>query len=259
MSNYDPQNQYPPPQYQQYPQPPQKKSKAWLWILAGCGTFVLLGGITAAVLVYYVFDKAQEVVELAEEQPALAVAKFVTALNPHLEIVSVDEEKGLITVKDKNTGKTVTVNVDEARDGKIEFTEEGKEPATIEAGGSGESGSLEIKTEEGTAKFGAGAPDNLPDWLPAYPGAEIKGTYSVKNKEGQSASFTFTTEDSMDKVISFYEDALKSAGFAMTTNVTQPNRKMWTGQDADKKRTAVVIAGEQGNKVSVSVTYTIKE
>ncbi|MCI0490128.1 MAG: hypothetical protein L0229_26340 [Blastocatellia bacterium] len=196
---------------------------------------------------------------MAEDQPALAVAKFVTAMNPDLELVSVDEEKGLITIKNKKTGKTVTVNVDEARDGKIEFTEEGKESVSIEAKGEGDSGSLEVKTEEGTAKFGAGAPDNLPDWLPAYPGAEIKGTYSVQNKKGQSASFSFTTDDSMSEVISFYEERLKNAGLPMTANVTQPKSKMWSGEDAGKKRTAIILAAEKDGNTTVNVTYSIKE
>lgn len=261
MSNYDTRNQYQPNTQPQYPQgaPPQNKSKVWVWVLGGCGAIILLGGITFAALVYFVFDKAQEAIELAEDQPALAVAKFVTAMNPDLELVSVDEEKGLITVKDKKTGKTVTVNVDQARDGKIEFTEDGKDPVTIEAKGEGDSGSLEVKTPEGTAKFGAGAPDNMPDWLPAYPGAEIKGTYSVQNKDGQNASFTFTTKDSPDKVISFYEDRLKGAGFSMAANVTQPTGRTWTGQDADKKRNVFVTAGERGGETAVNITYVIKE
>ena len=261
MSNYDTQNQYQPHTQPQYPQggPPQNKSKTWLWILGGCATLILIGGIVAAIVVFYVVDKAQEAIETSEKQPALAVAKFIAAMDPDIEIVSVDEEKGLITIRNTKLGKTVTVNVEDARKGKIEFTEEGKNPVTIEAGGEGESGSVEVKTEEGTAKIGGGAPEDLPDWLPAYPGADIKGNYSAKTKDGQNATFTFTTEDSINKVVSFYEDSLKSAGFSTTANFAQANRKMWTGQDANKKRSVVVVAAEQANKVTVSVNYTIKE
>jgi len=170
MSDYNTQRQYQPGPPPQYPQggPPQKKSKVWLWVLAGCGTFVLLGMVAFIAAGYFVWNKAQEAgldPELMESQPALAAAKLVTALNPDLELVSVDEEEGLITIREKKTGKTVTVNVDQARAGKIVFEAEGEEPVTVEATGEGDSGSVEVTSEKGTVKIGSGASVNLPDWL----------------------------------------------------------------------------------------------
>lgn len=45
-----------------------------------------------------------------ESNLALAAAKLMTAMNPGMEIVSVDEATGDVKVRDKNTGQTVTLN-----------------------------------------------------------------------------------------------------------------------------------------------------
>ena len=120
---FPPQQSFPPP-------PPQKKSKVWVWVLAGCGTFIVIGVIAVFLGGYFVWNKAKEAgldPELMQKKPALAAAKLMVATNPDVELVSVDEEKGLITVKDKKTGKTVTVNLDEVNSGKITFKGEGKD------------------------------------------------------------------------------------------------------------------------------------
>ncbi len=272
MSNYDTQQQYqpgPPPQYSQYPQgEPPKKKKTWLYILLGCGSLIIISVIGFAIAGYFAYQKASRMAkeagldpELMEKQPALAMAKFITATNPDLELVSVDEEKGLITVRDKKTGKTVTVNLEDARRGKIEFKEEGKEAVTIEAKGEGDSGGVEVKSEEGTVKLGSGAPANLPEWLPSYPGATIRGNYSADGKDGRSGSFSFTTNDSIDDVAAFYQRALEEAGLKIRTNLTQqseePSRTL-VADDANKKRTAVVNAVSGKDGVTVNVTYAIK-
>ena len=110
MSNYvppttpigmPPQQQFPPP-------PPQKKSNVLTWVLVGCGTFVILGVIAFVVGGYFVWNKAKQAgldPALMQKQPALATAKIMVAMNPDIELVSVDEEKGLITVKTKRQAR----------------------------------------------------------------------------------------------------------------------------------------------------------
>src|SRR6476620_7608924 len=124
------QQQFPPP-------PPQKKSNVLVWVVAGCGTFVVISVIVVFLGGYFIWNKAKEAgldPELMQKRPALAVAKMMVAANPDVELVSVDDEKGLITVKDKKTGKTVTVNLEEAQKGKITFKGDDKDDeVSIEA------------------------------------------------------------------------------------------------------------------------------
>src|SRR5205809_3119634 len=165
MSNYvppttpigGPAGQQFPPQQQFPPPPPQKKSNVLVWVIAGCATFVVIGIIAVFLGGYFVWNKAKEAgldPELMQKRPALAEAKMMVEAKPDVELVSVDDEKGLITVKDKKTGKTLTVNLDEAEQGKIVFKDDKNEEVTLEAKGGGDAGSVVVKCKEGPAQCG---------------------------------------------------------------------------------------------------------
>jgi hypothetical protein len=254
-----------PPQ-QAFPPPPQKKSNVMVWVLAGCGTFVVLGVIAVMLGGYFVWNKAKEAgldPELMQKRPALAVAKMMVAANPDIELVSVDDEKGLITIKDKKTGKTVTVNLADVESGKVTLKGDGDdEEVTFEAKGDDETGSLEVKSKDGSAVFGAGSAVKLPDWFPSYPGAAIKGAFSSHGKDGEGGSFGFSTADSIEKVVKFYEDNLKQAGLKVTTNTVQQNGAVSMGslacEDEGKNRTAFINAFSEKGQTQVTVVVASK-
>jgi hypothetical protein len=273
MSNYVPPTTpiNPPPghPYNQQPQypggpPPKKGSKILLWGLVGCGSLLLIGAILVFTGGYYVYNKAKDMgfdPELMEKQPALAVGKILAATNPDVELVSVDEEKGLITLREKKTGKVTTINLEDAQAGRIVFKDEGGEEVTIEAGVEGESGTVDIKTPEGKARLGAGSEANMPDWIPEYPDAEITGNFSMQSDKTDSGSFSFTTGDSIEEVISFYEDGLKQSGLKVSTNLLRQEGKVThgtaVGEGADKKLSAYVNAQAVGSGTQVTVTFQI--
>jgi len=254
---FPPQQSFPPPA-------PQKKSNVLMWVLVGCGTFTLLGIIVVVLGGFFVWNKAKEAgldPELMEKHPAVATAKMLVALNPDIELVSVDEEKELITIKDKKTGETITVSLDQAKKGKVTFKKDGQE-AVIEAKADESSGTLEVKSAEGSAKFGTGSVAQLPDWLPAYPETQPQGSYSAQSKEGASGGFHFTTTDAIAKVIGFYEDGLKRAGMSVTTNIIQTNGKatggIATAEDSNKNRTAYINAAVNDEGTQVTVVFASK-
>ena len=275
MSNYVPPTapmgqppQYPGPPQQGYyqgqpPPPPQQKSKTWVWLLAGCGTVILLGAIAAAVLGYFAYRKTQEIASDLEKDPAMTVAKFVVAANPDVEMVSVDEGKGVIVVKDKKTGKQLTVNLEDARNGRIVFQEEGKESVTIEAkGGEEGSGTVELKSEKGSVSFGSNPNAVMPGWLPAYPGATPQGNYSMKSGEGETGSFHFTTDDSIEKVMAFFEAQLKAEGFVVNTTSWKQSGAvaggMVTGEEKSSKKSVNVVLGSEKGTTQVNITFVVK-
>lgn len=254
-----------PPQ-QQFPPPPQKKSNVLMWVLAGCGTFLIIGIIAVFLGGYFVWNKAKQAgldPDLIQNKPALAVAKMIVAANPDVELVSVDDDKGLITVRNKKTGETVTVNLDDAQKGKISFKKDGEDEVTFEANGDESKGSLEVKSAEGNAKFSTGSADSLPDWLPVYPDVQLVGSYSAQNKDGQSGGFHFATKDPPNKIISYYEDGLRRAGMEVNTNLLQTNGKvsggMATGEDTKKKRVVSVNALPSDEGTQVTVVYEVKQ
>jgi hypothetical protein len=252
-----------PPQ-QSFPPPPQKKSKALMWVLVGCGTFIVLGVIVVILGGYFVFNKAKQAgfdPDLMEKNPQLAVAKMMVAANPDVEFVSSDDQKGTITIRDKKSGETMTISLEEAQQGKIVFKKDGQE-VTLEAKADESKGSLEVKSAEGTARFGSGSIDKLPDWLPSYPGSQPMGSYAAQGEQGESGSFHFTTKDPPNKVIDFYEEGLKRAG--MTVNISQFQQigkgggRVATSEDSEKKRIAYINAIADDNGTQVTVVFEAK-
>lgn len=233
-----------------YGQPPKKSNKALMLGLIIGGAVVLIG---IGLAVWFAFMRTQ---------PTMMVAKLVTANNPNMEIVSVDEAKKQITFKEKKTGKVFTVSASDAEAGKITVRGEGGEEVSIEGKGDDTGGSIDIKSKEGSVTIGGGSAANLPDWLPAYPGVSMQGVYSVKNSENESAGFTFTTDDTPQQVVDFYENALEDAGMKVTTNNLKQSGRDYSSQvigtDSDRKRNAFINAMAEGGSTKVTMNYTIK-
>ena len=241
--------------------PPAKNGSALKWILIGVGGFfvVVIIGILAVTL--FVVQKAKQAgldTELIKRSPGLAIAKMAVATNPNVEMVSANEGRQEITVRDKQTGKIMTMSFEDAKNGKFVFRQDGKE-ATITTNSS--NGTVEVKSSEGTFKLGGSA--KLPAWVPDYPGSDPQGAFSAQGQDGDSGSFTFKTKDSPQKVARFYQDQFQSAGLKITTNVTGQDGNASTGvltaEDASNHHTLAVIIGPDDGQTAVNVTYTKKQ
>jgi hypothetical protein len=231
-----------------------QKTSALVWILGGCGGLIVLAAIVSGLSMYYIAHKARQVAR----NPALAVTRMIAALNPDVEVVSVDEDRGMITVRDKKTGKTITMNLRDAQKGKFVFEQDGKK-VEMEAHADGDKGSFEVKSSEGSMKFGTGT-GKMPDWLAAYPGSTPAGLFSMQNDKGASGSFHFTTGDSIDQVVGYYNDAFKKAGMKVNTNSVQQNGKtsygIVTAEEEGSKRKAMVNATVAGDGTNVGITFS---
>ena len=268
MSNYpgnDPLGTHPmhPPQPQSpYPSatPPQpKKSKTLFWVLGGCGTLLVIGIIVVAGLAWWGYSTARD----SLDKPALTAARILAAANPDVEVVSVDETKEEITLKDKKTGETVTITLKDARDGNITFKSDKTGEVSVQARRNGTDGTVEFKSSEGTATFGKGANAQLPSWLPEYPGATVTGVYTSNSSEGVNSSLTFTTSDSIEQVISFYENALQNTGFKVTTNFMKEGGQLANGSlSADRgdnyTRCFVMALSTSSTERNVTLNYQTK-
>jgi hypothetical protein len=257
---YPPQPVPPPPGAP--PQTPAKKGMGPLgWILIGCGGLIVVGGLIFGGLMmaggYFLKNKAAEF----EKNPAFAAAKLAVQVNPDLEIVSTDEAHATLTVKNKKTGEVATFNAEDAKNGHFVFkSKEGT--ATFDA--SGKEGVMKVTTDKGeTATFGAGAPQNLPSWLPVYPGGTVQGTFDTTNAEGRSAAFTVTSTDPADKVLDYYESQLKSAGLKVDKTTMSSNNQTsggtLTAKSDDEKRQASVIIGSANGQTSATITFQEKK
>ena len=237
------------------PLPPGKKTSPIVWVLVALAGFFVFAVVAIMALGFFVFHKAKRAgfdVALLEKKPEMALLKMAVAANPDAELVSIDEDRGIASVRDKKTGKVVTMNFADIRKGKLTFTEDGKK-VTIQGQANGNQGGVEVKTDEGTARIGTGAV-KLPSWLPAYSGANAEG-FSSEGSGGLTGGFGFRTSDTAEKVTSFYEDALKQGGF--TVEVTKHAvGAMLTGQSGTRK--AVINVLTEGSGTAVNGTFEEK-
>ncbi len=231
MATYPP---VPPPA----PLPPPKKSNVLKWVLIGIGVCFMLFVVAIVGLGLFVAHKAKQAgldPDLIKRSPALAAAKLMVAANPDVEMVSADEGKQVMTIREKKTGKVFTMSFDDAKNGKFTMTENGK--ATLTVGGKAKA----------------------PAWVPDYPGSDPQGAFSAQGEDGAGGTFTFKTQDSSDKVVKYYQDQFKASGLTVTNNITSQNGQSMGGmlgaQDETRKHTVTIILGVEGGETNVAVTY----
>lgn len=244
--------------------PPGRQTSPLVWILVAVGGVVVLGGLLMLAGGLFVYSKAKQAgldPQLMRENPGLAVAKMAAAVNPEVEVVDVNERRGVITLREKKTGKTVTLDFEDVKEGRISFESDEGERFTVEATGKGDAGSVTFRSSEGTLRVGAGS-EKIPAWIPAYPGSSPQGTMSAHGGESEQGAFHFTTSDPAEKVISYYASALKQAGFKVTTNIMQQDGKesggMVSGQAEERNRQVMILVGAESGVTSVNVTFSDK-
>lgn len=223
------------------PQPvaPRKKTSPLVWILVAVVGLFLLLGIAVIGGGFFLVHKAKQAgldPALWEKNPGLAATKLLTAANPDVQVLRIDEGKGLVTLKDKKTGKIVTLDFDAIKEGRISFQDEA----------TGESVTL-----------GGGSAVKIPAWVPSYPGSKPEGTFSAQGGEGQGGMFAFKTGDGPKKVLDWYQQSLEGAGFKVEANASGETGGIITAEDTSK-RSVMVTTGGEGGETGVQVTYSQK-
>jgi hypothetical protein len=234
---YPQQAQYPPqhgyPQQQPFPPPPPAKKgmPIWGWILIGVFTIAMLGAIAASVAAYLFVKKAEQIAK----NPLSAIVQVAAAANPDIEVLDVNEKTGKVTIRDKKNGKTVTIDGDAIKDGKISF-----------------------ESEEGRAEIGTGANSKAPAWVHVPSGATIIGSISGNSEKGDGGSIVFTSTESLETLKAFFEDKYKAAGFTQqVSSVTSSGEQAMqlVFQHEDRKRTVSVSMARNNDAASGTVIY----
>jgi hypothetical protein len=246
------------------PVPGQKKKMSALgWIAIGCGAIAILcllafGGI-AFIGGRFLKHKAAEF----EKNPTLAAAKLVVQANPELEVVESDEDAGTLTIKNTKTGEVVTLNAKDIQDGKLTVTTKDG-TTTVDGSQTGEGGTLKVTNDKGEqAVFGAtaGAPKDLPSWVPVYDGGTVEGAYSATTAEGRSATFTLKSADSVDQVAEFYKSRLEGSGLKVERSTYETSGQktiVLAGKTDDDKRTFTVTVSNSEGQTQALVNYAEK-
>jgi len=250
-----PQAPQPPYTAPQPPVPPKKKGlPALAWVGIGCGVIVLLTVIGLVALGGYAVHKVKQAgfdPALWKKNPTAAAVKIVTTMNPDVEVVSTDNDSQTITLRNKKTGETVTVDLQDIKDGKFRFFDDkGKESSiSIDTGSDKkgeESGTMNIKTSEGNLNLSTGSnASKLPKWVPLYKGIVPQHVRVMSADKRTTGGYSIVVQDSVEIAAALMEKELKDNGFAVSKNSYSIN---------DKKM--VNMSGQKGGNVSINVIVT---
>lgn len=233
---------------------PKKGMSVWGWLAIGCGVIVLLGLGTCAGIAFYVQRKAVEF----EKNPAKAAAELAVRLNPDAELVSSTETE--LTVRNKKTGEVITVNFEDAKEGRFTFkNKDGEATIDADADPSGEGGTLKVTGTGGeTAVFSAGAgAGKVPEWVPVFADGDRVANYDLNTATEHAGTLSITTSAPAATVMAFYKTKLEAAGFEVQTMTLEGPTAGGTvmGTTAGQKRALNVVVSVADGKTHALVAF----
>jgi hypothetical protein len=244
------------------PAPAKKGLHPLAWVGIGCGVILVIVVIAMLIGGFFLARTVKNVAEDFEDNPGLAAARFVVKATPELEEVETDEDAGTMTIRNKKTGELITVNFDDIKEGRFSWTADGEEVSVDVS--EAESGTVTIESSDGDGfqlTTGDAVSQELPEWVPVYPGTEPTNRGSMKTSEMVSGNYTTTTDDGVDEVLDFFRETLKSAGYEVNVNTFSSDDTgggMINGSLESEGKSIVVIVGNDEGATGITVTHTVK-
>jgi hypothetical protein len=221
------------------PAAPQAAPPAAVPVKGRISPFVWILIAIASIIVLCVVGLGLAAVYFARN-PGLVMAKLIAAGNPDAEVLSTDLGSQTVRIRDRRTGKEVTLSFDDVKKGRFKISA---------MGDNGEMANVEIGGGEG----------RLPTWVPTYPGAKPQGNITAKGTSaegmGEGGVVTFTTPDPPSKVAEFFQAKCKDMGMSVDLSQLSDTGGMVMGTDEGKQRTLhVLVAGGSGD-TTITLTY----
>ncbi len=154
-----------------------------------------------------------------------------------LEIISTDKKKKTITFRDKKTGKTETLPMDEF----YKRASEREKARAQNAQPQVQPGIKEVK------------PEDLPPWVVPYPNAEIKNNFQADNPKTLAGRLIMASDDAPETVANFYEKLLKDSEFT----VVRTNSNEAHAVSARRQSGEVVMVSAMPNKELKKTTVMV--
>jgi hypothetical protein len=217
-----------------------KKVRPQIWIAGGA--VVLLLGVTLTC----VFSGGSGYdADLMKSNPGLGLTRMAAVLHPDWQVASTTDHN--IALIDKSTGKPVTFKLDP--DQKTLVVTAAEVPVATAA-----PVTAEVPVQDSRA------PGSVPSWVPSYPGStpELK-SFAQTPLDGEQSIFTFKTTDSPAKVIMYYQDQIKAAGFKVTVASSGEQGGMVQAEDLQKKRSIIVGVEDSGEGTKARLVVVEKK
>jgi hypothetical protein len=215
------------------PQPRSSGTKVLLWVLGGIVVLVMLSILGVAAVGYWFV-----------RNPGRAISTMITAANPDVEVVDVDNAGRRITIRNRHDGKQVTLSFDDVKNGRFSLS------------------AVDENGKVGRVELGEGA-GKMPGWVPVYPGAKVDGHLTGMGDDGdrvgEGGVYSFSSADPPDQVMKFYQD--KAADLGMKVNLTTATAEgghLSAADEEDNRSLVVMVGSGSGGGTSGSVTFKRK-
>lgn len=218
------------------PEPTEKKGlHPMAWVGIGCGGLLVVAIIAIALGVGFFKRKVSEFQAEMAADPHRTAAEMIVKLNPDLEMVSDDETAGEMTIRVKSSGEEMTVSYADLADGKITVTDD----------------------DGTTTQIGKVDLSEVPAWVPRYPKVIETGAVYHQDQGGRSQGMMmFTTADTPEQVVAFYDSAIASASTSSSSvNLGSTTRVTRTYEDAGRKITLTAAGSGGGDPTQVTLNY----
>jgi hypothetical protein len=249
----------------QQPLSPVKEGcRAFSWVIGGCLGLIVMGAAVIGVIGFIAVQKATEVTREFEKRPVFMAANALVTLNPEIELVEADEESESITIREKATGKTITVKLEDLQEGRVSFTDGKGEQPTLQAQSEGPNASIQLHGPDGqpVANAHKGGTVEFPEWAPVP-----QGTYSNSAKTRTNGATiwvaTVTTGGTVKSIVDSIERDVTARGFRVNTNnlatSTDGSALMFSAVSEDNKRTITAIGGTKSGIGAVEFIFSAQE
>jgi len=245
-------------------QAPERKGLHPLaWVGIGCGVILVIVVVAMMIGGFFLARTVKDVAGDFENNPGLAAAKLIVKASPELEEVETDEDAGTMTIRNTKTGELITVNFEDIKEGRFSWTADGDE-VTVDLS-EAEDGTIKIESSDGEGfalTTGAAVTEEIPEWVPVYPGSEPETRGTMTTNDSINGNFSLSTDDTVAEVLEFYRNKLKEVGFQVTVNT-------YSGGDNEgaminsvleaENRNVIVVIGRDGGSTTVNVTYSSRK
>ena len=239
--------------------PPKKGIPPLAWVAIGCGGLLVIACGVFVLGGFFIFHKAKSFAA----HPETFITRMITAGNPDLEVITVDEGAKTVTIRNKKTGEVLTINLEDAKQGKIVFKGDKGQNAVVETTGEGQTAGIRVNSDKGSFTFGqgAGSAAQVPSWIPVWPGAKIQSTFTGNEAEKSSGMYQFNAEADAARTLELFEAAFKKSGFSVSKSTYNLESGQGGGIVTAKSggREANVTVTRQENKTVVAVVYEEKK
>ncbi|MDP4995659.1 MAG: hypothetical protein NWQ16_05505 [Akkermansiaceae bacterium] len=212
--------------------PAKKGLPAIAWVGIGCLGIVVIGVIIAVFAGMAIWGSVKGILD----NPEKTAAEMVVKMNPELETVSNNDDKGEMTIRTKD-GKEMTLSYKDISEGRLEITD----------------------SEGNTTRIGNTDLSQVPAWVPRA--SDLTNGFSTYHSDsGRQISGQFSGKSSMspEDLRSFFEAEASSLG--MTSNYKSSSANgvsvLSLTFSGGGKSLTVVITGKPGEATLVNTAYS---